>query len=152
MPKRNRTVSKIVMTAFCLLVAAVAASCGPLGKDEKGKDALTAAVEAFNRSFRWEDYNSASAWVPPGKKELFWKEVDNFKGKIRIIDFQVREIDHIEKSTTATAILHYQYYRPDSPTLETVTFSQKWFYVEKEKSWQVGQSGYQAITKRPTGL
>jgi len=107
--------------------------------------------EAFNRSFRWEDYSASSAWVPPGKKELFWKEVDNFKGKIRIIDFQVREIDQIEKSGTATAILHYQYYRPDSPTLETVTFSQKWYFSEKEKAWQLGQSGYQQY-ERPTGL
>jgi len=41
MSDRKKTVSKIVMTACCLLLAAVAVSCGPLGRT-KGKEALAA--------------------------------------------------------------------------------------------------------------
>lgn len=154
MPECKKTVHTVIAAVFCLVLAAAAVSCTSLGitKDEKGTEVLTASVEAFNHSFRWEDYNTAAAFVPSGKKELFWKEVDIFKGKIRIIDFQIRGLDHLEDSTTATAILHFQYYRPESPTLETATFSQKWFFSEKEKAWQIGHCGYQAMSKQPTGL
>ena len=139
--------------AVCCLFAAVA-SCSTMGitEDKKGKEVLEKSVEAFNSAFRWEDYTSAAAWVPSGKKELFWNEVDNFKGKIKIFDVKIRDIDHVEESGAATAIVNLQYYRTNSPIVNTVNLSQKWFFSEKLKAWQLGHSDFQKITKTPSGL
>ncbi len=155
MSVRKKTVSKIAAALFCLAAMVTAASCGgSFGSFAGGKseETLKQSVDAFNRAFRWEDYHAASVWVDRAKRERFWAEVDNFKGKIRIIDFQTREIDHQEKATTATAVITFQYWRPDSPTLQKATLTQKWYFSDTEKAWQVSQSGFQAITKAPTGF
>jgi len=145
--------SKLLKPAFLLLVAVLTVSCGTLSNSQdKKKEGLRASVEGFNSSFRWEDYQSASAFVTPAQKELFWAEVDKFKGKIRLVDFQIRDIAWTEKAPTATAIVYFQYYRMDSPTLETISFPQRWYYSEKENIWRLDQSGYQAITKEGRGL
>ncbi len=154
MSERKKIVPTILAAFLGLMLAAAAVSCTSIGltKDEKGKEVLTSSIEAFNHAFRWEDHTAAAVFVPSGKKEQYWNEVDNFKGKIKIIDIQIRDIDHVEDGTTATAVLNVQYYRPESPILQTATFSQKWFFSEKEKGWQIGQSGYQAMSKQPTGM
>ncbi|MEN6439331.1 MAG: hypothetical protein ABFD97_12215 [Syntrophobacter sp.] len=149
MPECRKTVTKLWIVACCLLIAATLASCGSMGSGgSKGKEGLATSVETFNRSFKWEDYNAAAIFIGFGQKEQFWRDVDRFKGKIRITDFQIREIDHVEKSTTGTAILCMQYYSTSSPTLESVTFSQSWYFSEKDKGWLVKDPGFQAIPKK----
>lgn len=151
MPRFRMTVTKLWIIACCLLIAVSLASCGSMGGGgSKGKEGLSASVEAFNRAFKWEDYNAASIFVGFGQKEQFWRDADRFKGKIRITDFQIRDIDHVEKSTTGTAILCMQHYSTSSPTLESVTFSQTWYFSEKDKGWLVKDTGFQAILKKQT--
>jgi hypothetical protein len=138
---------------FILFLALIVASCASTGgKDKKLEDSLKLSVDAFNSAFRWEDYREAAAFVPPDKKEHFWAEVDRFKGKIRIVDFNLREVELKEKSTSAGATLHFQFWRLESPTLQTVTFTQKWYFVEKDKQWKVSDSGFGAITKTRAGF
>jgi len=152
---RDKNASKLFKTACLFLIAGLVASCGSLGsgnKQEKKKESLAVSVEAFNTAFRWEDYKSASAWITPEQKELFWTEVDRFKRKIHLVEFQIRDIDFDEKKPMASAIVYFQYYRTDAPILETVSFSQKWYFSETEKCWRLSQSGYQAITKEGKGL
>ena len=138
---------------FVLLLALVPASCASTGTHDEKKlmEALKASVEAFNSAIRWEDYAAAAAFVPADKKELFWTEVDRFKGKIRIIDYQIREVTPEEKGHRATAIIYFQYWRVASPTVQTVTISQKWFYMRKEKVWKVADNGFGAITRANAG-
>jgi hypothetical protein len=150
---RKRNTSSIMLTLACLFLVGLVASCASFSnKEEKQRETLKDSVEAFNSSFRWEDYKSASVFVNPDQKELFWTEVDKFKRKIHLVEFQIREITWNEKAPVATAILFFQYYRTDAPILKSVSFSQKWYFSEKEKSWRLGQSGYQAITKGDAGL
>jgi hypothetical protein len=150
---RNKNASKLFRTACIFLITGFMVSCGIVtSSHDKQKENLGASIEAFNSAFRWEDYKSAAVWIEPEQKELFWAEVDKFKGKIRLVDFQVRDVDWNEKTMTATALVYFQYFRPDAPTLQTVTFPQKWWFSEKDKCWRLGQSGYQAITKEGKGL
>ncbi len=131
-----------------VLLALVLAACASTGSSEKTKsETLTASVEAFNGAFKWEDYAAAATFASRGKKEEFWAEVDRFKGKIRIVEYTVRELEHEEKSCSATAVLYFQYWRTDSPTVQTVTFNQKWYYIEKDKQWKVLDSGFGALTR-----
>ena len=72
--------------------------------------------------------------MPADKKEHFWAEVDKFKGKIRITDYNLREVELKDKSTSANAILYFQFWRLESPTLQTVTFTQKWCFTKRTNS------------------
>jgi hypothetical protein len=145
--------SCIIRNAFILLMVLVMASCASMGdKRKKSSENLRDSVEAFNSAFRWEDYQTATAFLNPSKKEAFWKEVDRFKGKIHIIDYQVREVQHEEIALRGTAIVFIQYYRTAVPNVLTTTLTQKWYYAEKEKMWQLGKSGLEAITKEDPGF
>src|SRR5208337_3919813 len=91
---------------FILFLALVPASCASSGEHNEKKllEALNASIEAYNTAFRWEDYTAAAVFVPADKKEQFWTEVDRFKGKIRIVDYQVREVTQADKGHRGTAI------------------------------------------------
>ena len=124
-----------------LLVATAAASASAEDHDKNLKD----SVKAFNEAFRFEDYAQAYVFVSPDKKEKFWSEVDRFQGKIRLAEYDLRDMQLDEKKNHATAILYFQYWRPESPILKTVSFTQKWQYSEKDKKWRVSDSGFEAF-------
>jgi hypothetical protein len=122
-------------------VATAAASASTEDPDKKLKDALN----SFNEAFKFEDYKQASAFVTPDKKVEFWSEVDRFQGKIRLTEYELRDLQLDEKKDHATAILNVQYWRTESPVLKTVTFSQKWQYTAKDKTWRVSDIGFEAF-------
>ena len=124
-----------------ILVATAAASASTEDHDKKLKD----SVKDFNEAFRFEDYAQASVFISPDNKERFWSEVDRFKGKIRLAGYELRDMQLDEKKSHATAILYFQYWRPESPILKTVSFTQKWQYFEKDKAWRVSDSGFTAF-------
>ena len=138
---------RIVFILFLTLLPASCASTGGVRDEKKLMEALKASVEAYNSAIRWEDYTEAAAFVPADKKEQFWAETDRFKGKVRIVDFQVREVTPGEKGHKGTAIIYFQYWRLASPTVQTLTISQKWFFIDKEKAWKVAESGFGRLTR-----
>jgi hypothetical protein len=119
-------------------IVAVAASM-------EDSDKLKDSVKAFNEAFRFEDYEKASVFVSPDKKEKFWSEVDGFNGKIRIAEYELRDMQPDEKKNHATAIVHFQYWRTESLILNTVSITQKWQCSEKDKAWRVSDSGFAAF-------
>ncbi len=125
--------------ALVIVAAASSASTEDHDKNLKG------SVKAFNEAFRFEDYAQASVFVTPDKKEKFWSEVDRFQGKIRLAEYELRDMQLDEKKNHATAILYFQYWRTESPVLKTVSFTQKWQYSEKGKTWRVSDSGFEAF-------
>jgi hypothetical protein len=136
------------MSLLILLLALVVASCASSeSREKKQEEVLRASVDTFNSAFKWEDYIQAAVFVAPDKKQLFWEQADKFKGKIRLTDYELREVELKDKGATATAILHFQYWRLDSPTLRSITLTQKWYYTSKDKQWRVSESGYSAITR-----
>jgi hypothetical protein len=138
---------------FILFLALIVASCASTGgQDKKLGESLKLSVDAFNSAFRCEEYTEAAAFVPADKKERFWAEADKFKGKIRISDYNMREVELKDKSTSANPILYFQFWRLESPTLQSVTFTQKWYFDQKDKQWKVIDSGFGAITKTTVGF
>jgi hypothetical protein len=152
-----RKASKIkLQIPVILLLALVLAACASLENDDKKMpETLKASVETFNSDVKWEDYSAALAFVPADKKEQFWAVMDRLKGKIRIIEFQIREVDNPDKKqdkkehkqSSGNATLTCQYWRTDSPILQTVCICQKWYYIEKEKIWKVQESGLGVLVK-----
>ena len=156
MTQTGKTGPRKLRLPFILFLALIVASCASSGsqdkKDKTLEGSLKFAVDAFNSAFRWEDYTGAAAFVPKDKKEQFWAEVDKFKGKIRITDFNLREVELKDKNTSADAIMSFQFWHLESPTLKTVTLTQKWHYDEKDKHWKLNDSGFGAVIKPRGGL
>jgi len=123
-------------------IAVFAASSASVEDHDKN---LKDSVQAFNEAFRFEDYARASVFISPDKKEKFWSEADRFEGKIRMAEYELRDVQLDEKKHHAVAILYFQYWRPESPILKTVSFRQKWQYSEKDKLWRVSDSGFEAF-------
>ncbi len=106
---------------------------------------LKSSVIAFNEAFRSEDYTRASVFVSPDKKEKFWSAADRFEGKIRFAEYELRDMQLDEKKNHATVILNFEFWRTESPSVKTVSLTQKWQYSEKDKTWRVSDSGFEAF-------
>jgi hypothetical protein len=150
MEKTGKPGPMILTLPLVLFFALIVASCASTGEGQEKKEErlLRASVEAFNGAFRWEEYAQASVFVPPDKREAFWAEVDKFKGKIRITDYELRDVELKDKGVWAIAILRFQYWRLESPILKSVSFTQRWYFTEKDKLWRVSDSGFGAITEK----
>ena len=147
MEQTVKTSPKNSMFSLLLLLALVLASCASTGSEEKKlENSLKSSDEAFNAAFKWGDYPEAAAFVPASGKQQFWAEVDRFRNKIRLVDYEFREVELKNKGASGEAIVYFQFWRLESPTLESVTFTQKWFYTAKDKQWRVSDTGFRAIT------
>ena len=165
--EKDEKVSSLILTLFAMLLILLSAvSCASVLVGEAASEGaklivgvaavssastedhdknLKGSLKAFNEAFRSEDYSQASVFVSPDKKEKFWSEVDRFQGKIRLAEYELRDMQVDKKNNYATAILYFQYWRPESPILKTVSFTQKWQYSEKDKTWRVSDSGFEAF-------
>jgi len=165
--EKDEKVSSLILTLFAMLLILLSAvSCASVLVGEAASEGaklivgvaavssastedhdknLKGSLKAFNEAFRSEDYSQASVFVSPDKKEKFWSEADRFKGKIRMAEYELRDMQLDEKKNHATAILNFQYWRTESPILKTVSFTQKWQYSEKDKTWRVSDSGFEAF-------
>ena len=122
----------------------VAVAAASAASEDRNKD-LKDSIQAFNNAFKFEDYPRAFLLVSPDKKETFWSEADRMKGQIQLAEYELRDIQFDEKKHRATIILNFQYWRTESPILKSVSLSQEWQYFEKNKTWRVGDSGFEAI-------
>ncbi len=153
MTQTGKTGPKKLWLPLILFLALIMASCASTGSQEKKlDDSVKLSIEAFNSAIKWEEYTEAATFVPTDKKEQFWAVMDKLKGKIRITEYNLREVERKEKRLSADAILQFQFWRLESPTLQTVTFTQKWYFTEKDKQWRVGYSGLGAITHTNVGF
>ncbi len=163
---KDEKASSLILTPFAMLLFLLSAvSCAPMLMGQAACDVaqtgtllvadaaspkdpdknLKDSMRAFNDAFRVGDYAQARVFVSPDKKEKFWSEVDRVQGKIRIAEYELRDLQLDEKKNHAAAILHFQYWRTESPSLKAVSFTQKWQYSEKDKTWRVSDSGFEAF-------
>jgi|GEM_PF-1230414 len=127
----------IVLITF-LFVSPFLYSCTTMGEKARGSEKdLVKSTEAFNVALRWNDFKSASCWIPPTCKESFWQFAEAMQNKLRITDFEVRDVSVDGTGTAGTAIVLYKYYYTHSPCLQTRTVSLRWTHTEKSKIWQL---------------
>ena len=138
-------IGQAAVTGTGVVATAAASAAADSASGENKDNGLKGSVKAFNEAFRIEDYAQATVFVSPDKKEKFWSEADRFQGKIRIAEYELRDMQLDEKKNHATAILNVQFWRPESPILKTISFTQKWQYSEKDKTWKVSDSGFEAF-------
>jgi hypothetical protein len=131
---RHRTLLKIA--SLCLLPF-LSCACATLRGDKNDAENLLACVEVFNSNLKWQDYKEASVFLPPAMQESFWKETDDLQGKVRMMDYQIRNIAMEKDGQAATVLLRYRFFYTNDPYVQTKMVRQQWRYLEPEKAWQI---------------
>ena len=163
MKRTTRTGSPTLRLLAIFLFALITLSCASAAhKEEETRQSLKVAVEAFDGDIRWQDFQSAAAFVPKGQKERYWTEMDAMKEEIRLTDFELRDIEYSDHDQSARVIVHFQYWRMDSPILKSVILTQTWRYqceLKKTKEhkarkamWQVSDTGFKSLTGVSAGF
>jgi hypothetical protein len=130
-----RALARFCLYAFVLSSSvACAVFGGGVKQDEEG---LQKSVEAFNAAVRWNDFKGATAFLPIPARERFWNLVDQMEAKVRIMEFEIREVMQDKLLPTGTVFIRFRYYRTNDPHVLMKTVQQKWRYEEKDKTWLV---------------
>jgi len=109
-----------------------------MGEEASGSDAdLVKSTEAFNKALRWGDFKAASCWIPPTGKGSFWQFAEAMQNKLRITEFEVRDVFLDSTGSSGTSIVLYKFYYTNSPCLQTRTLSLRWAHAANSKAWQL---------------
>jgi hypothetical protein len=128
----------------CLL-AGMLSSCGLFSSQKNDGQALLGAADRFNTDLKWQDYKSAASRIAPSERESFWGKVDQLQGRIRIMDYQVVDVNLDGKEGSGTVILRYRFFSTSNPQLQTKTLHQKWVFSERGEGWQVVENDLEKI-------
>jgi len=131
-----------------IMILALAGACATFSKNKNTGKALAAAVEGFNTALRWGDFKVAATFVAPALQEQFWRQSDIMEGRIRLTEYDIRYITWEATGGPLPVIVRFRYYTTDDPSLKTETVRQLWRYNEETESWQVTQSGLEALIPR----
>lgn len=112
-------------------------ACQTLTGQKCNPETLGLSVEKFLTAVRWEEYKVASEFVAPPSRKQFWEDMDLFQKRVRLMDFQVRDVSLRQSSLSADVVLQCRFYHTDAPQLHTRTIQQEWRYMENEKVWLV---------------
>ena len=106
---------------------------------------MLGAADRFNTDLKWQDYKSAASRMAPSERESFWGKVDQLQGRIRIMDYQVVDVNLKGKEGSGTVILRYRFFSTSNPQLQTKTLHQKWVFSERGEGWQVVENDLEKI-------
>jgi len=127
----------LLTVCLCCLLSSALLSCGSVGGKKNTNETLGASVEAFNNAVRWEEYRAASELLISAERDEFWNVIDEMQKRIRLMDFEIRDIRVEEDTFTGSAVLRYRYYSLTDPSVKTKMLHQKFRYLEKQKAWQI---------------
>lgn len=125
------------LVGACCLVLAIGASCGSMGKSYNNAKGFNLAVDQFHNAMRWEAYDTALMFVSPPLVEDFWRLADMLQGKIRIMEYEVRQPLYDPRNGSGSVTVHIKLYHQDGPRLQTRTVREKWVYLGNEDMWQI---------------
>ncbi|MGD9505388.1 MAG: hypothetical protein AB7W37_10770 [Syntrophobacteraceae bacterium] len=112
---------------------------------DKANEELAAAAGQFNNALRWNDAQGAVAWIPQALRGDYWTQMDAMQKKIRLMEYEIRDIANDEATGSGTVIVHCKYYKMDNPTVKDVMLRQTWLFDEKAKSWKVVRTDIETL-------
>ncbi len=119
--------------------------CASMTKGDRANEGLAAAAGQFNNALRWNDAQGAAAWIPQALRGDYWTQMDAMQKKIRLMEYEIRDIVNDEATGSGTVIVHCKYYKMDNPTVKDVMLRQTWLFDEKAKSWKVVKTDVETL-------
>lgn len=116
---------------LCALISSGLNACKTLEGQKCNPENLGQSVEKFFMALRWEEYKVASQFIPIPLRSQFWDDMDLFQRRVRLMDFQVRDVTIRQSAMSADVLLQCRFYHTDDPQLHTKTLQQEWRYMNK---------------------
>lgn len=138
----------LLRSMLLLVVVLPSFACSTFGDKKENMKNFIAAVEGFNTALRWGDYKMASAFVSPSLQEQFWQQADIMEKKIRLTDYDIRNVAMAKTGNSFPVIIRFHYYITNDPQLQTQTVRQQWSYSQEAESWMITQCGLEALVGR----
>lgn len=137
--KRKRWRPLLRFVGVLLVIVTAGMSCSALGNSHSNLKDFGFAVDQFHNAVRWETYDMALLFVSPPLADDFYRLTDVLQGKIRIMEYEIRNPLYDPLSRTGSVTVHIKLYHSDGPRLQTKTVQEKWAFMDKENRWQIIQ-------------
>ena len=99
------------------------------------------SMKGYNRMLRWrEAENAGMVYLDPDLRDAFMKEAADIKKRgVTITDYRILTSECTPEKGTAEVIAEFDYYALPSNRIKTLTYHQKWTYLDTEdkKGWQL---------------
>lgn len=98
-------------------------------------------MKGYNKMLRWRDIESAGMiYLDPELRDDFMKTAEDIKKRgVTITDYRILTSECLPEKGTAEAVVDFDYYALPSNRIKTLTYRQKWTYLDSEekKGWQL---------------
>lgn len=99
------------------------------------------SMKGYNKLLRWRDIESAGmVYLDPELRDDFLKTAADIKKRgVTITDYRIVTSECLPEKGTAEVIVDFDYYALPSNRIKTLTYRQKWTYLDTEdkKGWQL---------------
>ncbi|MFO8056542.1 MAG: hypothetical protein R6V10_04535 [bacterium] len=104
------------------------------------KQTLREAVKGYNECFFWRDFDKASRYVLPEKRNDFLAATEELRRGYTLDDYRIMKIKLGPSGEMALVDVKRKYIKAPSVTLQDETISQKW--VMKQSAWYLSGPPY----------
>ena len=98
-------------------------------------------MKGYNKMLRWRDIESAGMiYLDPELRDAFILTAEDIKKRgVTITDYRILTSECLPEKGTAEAVVDFDYYALPSNRIKTLTYRQKWTYLDSEekKGWQL---------------
>lgn len=102
------------------------------------------SMKGYNKMLRWRDVeNAGMIYLDPELREEFFKTAGDMKKRgVTITDYRILTSECLPEKGTAEVVTDFDYYALPSNRIKTLTYRQKWIYLDTEdkKGWQLKSS------------
>lgn len=97
--------------------------------------------KGYNKMLRWREVeNAGMAYMDPDLRDAFMASAEDFKKReVVITDYRILTTECIPEEKRAEAIVEFDYYILPSNRIKTLTYREKWNYLdtEEKRGWQL---------------
>lgn len=124
-----------VMVSLCSCAYALKA------KQANIREEFNRSMKEYNKMLRWRDIeNAGMIYLDPELRDEYMKSAEDIKKRgVTITDYRILTSECTPEKGTAEVIAEFDYYALPSNRIKTLTYHQKWTYLDTEdkKGWQL---------------
>jgi hypothetical protein len=99
------------------------------------------SMKGYNKLLRWRDIEGAGmTYMDPVLRDDFLKSAEDIKKRgVTITDYRILTSECLPEKKTGEVVVEFDYYALPSNRIKTLTYHQKWTYLdtEEKKGWQL---------------
>lgn len=121
-----------ILLGMCLMTTACTTQTGMRDQFEKG-------MRAYNRMLRWQEVeNAGMTYIAAGQRDEFMKAAaDMRKRGVTLADYRILTFECLPDKKSGDVVTEFDYFILPSNRLKSVSYRQKWVYLDDLSSWKL---------------